>query len=39
LSWVMPFLVVDLFACWWTDERSLSAVVWKMVLSCLLWCL
>jgi hypothetical protein len=39
LSWVMPLRVVDLFACWWTGGRSRSAVVWKMVPSCLLWCL
>jgi hypothetical protein len=39
LSWVMPRRVVDLFACWWTGGRSRSAVVWKMVPCCLLWCL
>jgi hypothetical protein len=39
LSWVMPLRVVDLFACWWTGGRSRSAVVWKMVLCCLMWCL
>jgi hypothetical protein len=39
LSWVMPRWVVDLFACWWTGGRSQSAVVWKMVSCCLLWCL
>jgi hypothetical protein len=39
LSWVMPLRVVDLFACWWTGGRSRSAVVWKMVPSCLMWCL
>jgi hypothetical protein len=39
LSWVMPLWVVDLFGCWWTGGRSWSAVVWKMVHSCLLWCL
>jgi hypothetical protein len=39
LSWVMPLQVVDLFACWWTDGHSRSAVVWKMVHSYLLWCL
>jgi hypothetical protein len=39
LSWVMPLRVVDLFACWWTGDHSRSAVVWKMVPSCLLWCL
>jgi hypothetical protein len=39
LSWVMPLRVVDLFACWWTGGRSQSAVMWKMVPCCLLWCL
>lgn len=39
LSWVMPLRVIDLFACWWTGGRSRSAVVWKMVLCCLMWCL
>jgi len=39
LSWVMPLRVVDLFACWWTGGRSRSAVVWKMVPCCLMWCL
>jgi hypothetical protein len=39
LSWVMPRRVVDLFACWWTGGCSRSAVVWNMVLCCLLWCL
>jgi hypothetical protein len=38
LSWIMP-LRADLFACWWTGDRSQSAIVWKMVPSCLLWCL
>jgi len=39
LSWVMPRRVVDFFACWWTGGCSRSAVVWKMVHCCLLWCL
>jgi len=39
LSWVMPLWVIDLFACWWTGGRSRSAVVWKMVPCCLMWCL
>jgi len=39
LSWVMAFRVVDLFACWWPGGRSRSAVVWKMVPCCLMWCL
>jgi len=39
LSWVMLLRVVDLFACWWTGGHSRSAVEWKMVPSCLFWCL
>jgi hypothetical protein len=39
LFWVMPLRVVDLFACWWTGGHSRSAVVWKMVSCCLMWCL
>jgi hypothetical protein len=39
LSWVMPLWVVDLFACWWMGGRSQSAIVWKMVPCCFLWCL
>jgi len=39
LSWVMPRLVVDLYACWWTAGSTQSVAVWKMVPSCLLWCL
>jgi hypothetical protein len=35
----MPHRVVDLFACWWKGGRSQSAVVWKMVPCCLIWCL
>jgi hypothetical protein len=31
--------VVDLFAFWWMGDRSLSAVVWKIASSCLMWCL
>jgi hypothetical protein len=38
LSWVMP-RVANLFACWWTSSSTQSAAVWKMVHSCLLWCL
>jgi hypothetical protein len=36
LSWVMPRRVVDLYACWWTLGNTRSAVVWKMVPSCIL---
>jgi hypothetical protein len=39
LSWVMPLRVVDLFTCWWPSGCSRSAVVWKMIPSCLMWCL
>jgi hypothetical protein len=39
LSWVMPRRVVNLYACWWTSGSPQSAVVWKMVPTCLLWCL
>lgn len=35
LSWVMPSSVVDLFACWRTGGKSWTAVVQKMVPSCL----
>jgi len=35
----MHFRVVDLLACWWTGGHSRSAIVWKMVHCCLLWCL
>jgi hypothetical protein len=38
LSWVMPVRVLDLFACWWTAGRPRSAVIWKMVPTCILWC-
>jgi hypothetical protein len=39
LSWVMPLRVVDLFTCWWTGGHPQNVVVWKMVPSCLMWCL
>jgi hypothetical protein len=35
LSWVMLSSVADLFVCWWTSGKTRSAVVWKMVPSCL----
>jgi len=38
LSWVMPRRVLDLFACWWTSGRPRSAAIWKMVPTCILWC-
>jgi hypothetical protein len=39
LSWVIPRRVVNLYACWWIAGSTWSAVMWKMVPSCLLWCL
>jgi len=39
LYWAMPSCVVDLFAYWWTSGSTRSVVVWKIVLSYLLWCL
>jgi len=39
LSWVMPRRVVDLYACWLTVRSAQSVAVWKMLPSCLLWCL
>lgn len=38
-SWVMARRVADLYACWWTSGSSKSAAMWKIVHSCLLWCL
>jgi hypothetical protein len=39
LFWVMPRRVVDLFVCWWTVDNTWSVALWKMMLSCILWCL
>jgi hypothetical protein len=39
LSWVISRQVVDLYACWWIVRSAQTADVWKMVPSCLLWCL
>jgi hypothetical protein len=39
LSSVMPKRVVDLYACWWIAGSVWSATVWKMMPSCMLWCL
>jgi hypothetical protein len=39
LAWVMPRQVVDLLACWWSSGRTRSAAVWKMLPTCLFWCL
>ncbi len=35
LSWVMPRLVVDLYACWWIAGSTRNAVVGKMMPLCL----
>ena len=39
LCWVMPSTVRDFYASWWTGGRSRSAVVWKMVPLCIMWCI
>jgi hypothetical protein len=39
LCWVMLGSVRELFACWWTEGCSRSAMVWKMALLCLMWCI
>jgi hypothetical protein len=39
LAWAMPRGVVNLLQCWWSGGRSQSAVVWKMVSLCIMWCL
>jgi hypothetical protein len=39
LAWVMPRQVSNLLACWWSSGRRRSAVVSKMVPTCLFWCL
>jgi hypothetical protein len=39
VCWVMPGSVRELFASWWSGDRSRSAVVWKMVPLCLMWCI
>jgi hypothetical protein len=39
VAWVMPRCVVDLLACWWSSGRRRSVAVWKMVATCLFWCL
>jgi hypothetical protein len=35
----MPCGVVDLLQCWWSGDCPRSAVVWKMVPHCIMWCL
>jgi hypothetical protein len=39
LAWVMPRGVVDLMHCWWSGGRPRSAVAWKMVPHCIMWCI
>jgi hypothetical protein len=39
LCWVMPCSVKELLASWWSSDRSRSAVVWKMVPLCIMWCI
>jgi hypothetical protein len=39
LSWVMPRSVKELMACWCSGGRTRSAVVWKMIHLCLMWCI
>jgi hypothetical protein len=39
LCWVMPRSVKELFASWWTEGHSRSAIVWKMVPHCIMWCI
>jgi hypothetical protein len=39
LCWVMPGSVKELLASWWSCGRSRSAVVWKMVSLCIMWCI
>jgi hypothetical protein len=39
LAWVMPRGVMDLLHCWWSRGCPRSAIVWKMVLLCIMWCL
>jgi len=38
LFWVMPRRVFDLYGCWWTSGRLRSVAIWKMVPTCILWC-
>jgi hypothetical protein len=39
LCWVMPCIVKELYVSWWTGGRLRSAVVWKMVPLCIMWCI
>jgi mannosylglycoprotein endo-beta-mannosidase len=40
LSWVMPATIVGVIQCWKKKFRDpLATVIWKMIPSCLWWCL
>ena len=39
LSWVMPNKVVYQMAFWWSGGNFRSAVIWKRMLLCLMWCI
>jgi hypothetical protein len=39
LNWVMPSSVKELMACWCSGGRTRSAVVWKMIPLCIMWCI
>jgi hypothetical protein len=39
LCWVMPRSVMELLASWWSSGCSRSAVIWKMVPLCIMWCI
>ena len=39
LCWVLPHSVKELLASWWSSGRTRSAVVWKMVPLCIMWCI
>jgi hypothetical protein len=39
MSWVIPRRVGDLYNCWWSFGRPMCAMLWKMVPTCLFWCL
>jgi hypothetical protein len=39
LCWVMPCSVKEVFDSWWSSGHSRSAVVWKIVSLCIMWCI
>ena len=40
LAWVMPMRVVDLLGCWRKMQGCHQvAMVWKMIPSCIMWCI